>query len=351
MSQRLRLFACAVTCFVTGLFISTSVFADKDHHHKKSHHHKQKLAVEKVKNGLSVIVLGSGAPIALPNGRASAGYMIMVNGEPRILMDVGGGVYQRIGDAGLNIANLDRVLISHLHIDHMGDITPIVKSIYFHNRAKNQTRSDVIHFYGPDAAPESAPPPALDFDATTTFTDGHFHQNTGLQRYLHRFAPAIGAGTFNYMAHDIAHNNAMPMKTVFESDDGLVVKAIGVPHGPVPSLAFRVEYDGKSIVYSGDTSSTSANDNMINLSQNADLLIYDTAILDDAQPPFSILHTTPTRIGEVASAANVKKLVLSHLTPSTDQNIKAVKKSVRRAGYHGSLKVARDLQVYNLHDD
>lgn len=333
------------TILFSMCFFTTALFADDDER-KKS-----KLAIDKVKPGLSVMVLGSGGPMTLPNGRAGSGFMIFVDGTPRILMDAGGGVYKRIGDAGINIADLDTVLITHMHIDHMSDLDSIVKSIFFHNIMKGQTRSTPIHFYGPGAAADTAPKPARDYHATTAFVDGHFHEEVGLNRYLHFFAGAIGAGEFSYTAQDVSQNPAMPMKTIIETDDGLIVKAIGVPHGPVPALAFRIEYDGKSVVWSGDTSSNSANSNMVALSQNTDLLIYDTAILDTTPPPFSILHTTPARIGEVASAANVKKLVLSHLTPQTEGNLKLVKTQIREAGYHGAMKVAKDLKVFNLHDE
>jgi len=338
-----RLVLLVITLMV--FFVSPAIADDREDD-KKS-----KLAIDKVKNGLSVMVLGSGGPMTLPNNRAASGFMIFVDKKPRILMDAGGGVYKRIGDAGINIADLDTVLITHMHIDHMADLDAVVKSIYFHNLLKNKTRSHPIHFYGPGAAPEGAPGPARDYHATTSFVDGHFHKEEGLNRYLHFFAGAIGAGEFNYVAHDVSQNLALPTKTIIETADGLVVKAIGVPHGPVPALAFRVEYDGKSIVWSGDTSSTSVNNNMVNLSNNTDLLIYDTAILDTTRPPFSILHTTPNRIGEVADEADVKKLVLSHLTPQTENNLKLVKRQIREAGYRGKLKVAKDLKVYNLHDD
>ena len=129
----------------------------------------------------------------------------------------------------------------------------------------------------------------------------------------------------------------------------MVIKTIGVPHGPAPALAFRIEYEGKSVVYSGDTTSLSPNGNMIEIARDADLLIYDTAILDDTGPPFSMLHTTPTRMGEVARDANVKHLVLSHITPTTGPNLKTVIKSVRNAGYSEKITVARDLKVFNLH--
>lgn len=91
---------------------------------------------------------------------------------------------------------------------------------------------------------------------------------------------------------------------------------------------------------------------MVALSQDVDLLIYDTAITETlpANPLFHVLHTEPRRLGEVAAAANVKKLVLSHITPVTETRIKEVKKVIRE-NYSGKIKVAKDLKVYNLGDD
>jgi ribonuclease BN (tRNA processing enzyme) len=156
----------------------------------------------------------------------------------------------------------------------------------------------------------------------------------------------------------LAYNPA----TLYEQDD-LVIKAVGVNHGPVPALAFRIEYAGKIIVYSGDTSSRSSTPdgtplanggNMVAISEGADLLIYDTAIMDDAPAAlpgdavFFGLHTTPTRIGEVAAQAQVGELLLSHLTPITEPNLAEVKQLIRTQGYQGKMKVARDLMVINL---
>jgi ribonuclease BN (tRNA processing enzyme) len=92
----------------------------------------------------------------------------------------------------------------------------------------------------------------------------------------------------------VEHDNNLGVRTIYD-EDGLVIKTIGVPHGPAPSLAFRIEYQGKSVAYSGDPTSLSPNGNMIEISRDADLLIYDTAILDETGAPFSLLHTTPGR--------------------------------------------------------
>jgi len=326
------------------LAVIPSVHADRDDHSKKS-----KLAVEKVKNGLSIMVLGSGSPSAQPDGRASAGYMVFIDKKPMILIDAGGGVYQRIADSGMKIHSLDSVLISHLHVDHAGDIDPIVKAMFFHNRLAGFPRdpAKVLHFFGPDKAPANAPPPALRFPTTSDFINAHFDESVGVEAYLHDFAQVIGAIPLNFDVTSVAHDNSLGVRTIYDKN-GLVVKVIGVPHGPAPSLAFRIEYNGKSIAYSGDTTSKSANGNMIEIAREADLLIYDTAILDGTGLPFSMLHTTPTRMGEVARDANVKHLVLSHITPITEPNLDEVEDSIEATGYEGKITVAKDLKVFNL---
>jgi ribonuclease BN (tRNA processing enzyme) len=314
---------------------------------------KKRLAVDRVaSNGLSIMVLGSGAPAAQPNGRASAGYMIFLDGKPKVLMDVGGGVYQRIADSGMNINPLEIVLLSHLHVDHVGDVDPIVKALFFHNRLAGFPRDPdmTLHFFGPDKAPDGAPAPALRFPTTERFIHAHFDGTDGVEAYLNDFSQVIGQIPFNYDTVSVEHDNSLGVRTIYEKD-GLVIKAIGVPHGPAPALAFRVEYKGKSIAYSGDTTSLSANGNMIEISRDADLLIYDTAIMDDTGLPFSAVHTTPTRIGEVARDANAKRLVLSHITPITEPNLGQVKQLIRDAGYYGKIGVAKDLRVYNMHVD
>ncbi len=328
----------------------------------------KRLAVSKVKGPLSVIVLGSGGPMATPSGRASAGYLIFTDGKPRILMDAGGGTFQRLAASGANVADLDIILLSHMHIDHMADLPPIVKTIYFHARRKNIAngipfppgRTAPIRIFGPGAngipfPPSSGLPDVPQYPSTSAFVNGLFNPTTGLDRYLHIFSRAISGGIFKYSVEDISPDWKNFGEKTLVNEGGLVIKAVGVNHGPVPALAFRIEYKGETIVYSGDTSSRG--NNMIALSQGADMLIYDTSITDTlpaARPgdrAFFALHTTPTRMGQVAAAADVHKLVLSHLTPITEPRIKEVKKLIRAAGFEGKIATARDLEVFNLGKD
>src|ERR1700722_6910477 len=71
------------------------------------------------KPGMEVVVLGSGGPRAF--GRAGSSFIIVLDGQPRILMDIGPGAFLRIGELRLDLKKVDTILLSHLHIDHSGD--------------------------------------------------------------------------------------------------------------------------------------------------------------------------------------------------------------------------------------
>jgi ribonuclease BN (tRNA processing enzyme) len=356
--------------------LSTSVMADKSRD-------------SEVEGSLSVMVLGSGGPMAVSNGRASAGYLIFTDGKPRILMDVGGGTFKSLAMSGTVIPKLDTILLSHLHIDHTADMSAMVKTIYFHARGAGIARTAPINIYGPDAnsIKDSNYFPGTSvhqYPATSEYAADHYAMPNGAERYLYAFAQAIDTtpagdhGEFKWTATDLPAApmappagpglppTPAPVHTVLAEDgtgatytdgaacaasgrdDCLVIKSIGVVHGPVPAVGYRIEYKGHSIVYSGDTSSKT--NNMVTLAQGADLLIYDTSILDVAPSPvFQALHTTPARMGAVAAAAGVKTLVLSHLTPITEPNLAAVKAEIATE-FSGHIRAARDLKVYNLDD-
>ncbi|MFW2439352.1 MAG: MBL fold metallo-hydrolase [Arenicellales bacterium] len=346
---------------LTMAFLSPLALADDDD-----------LAVNEVEGSLSVMVLGSGGPIATAEGRASAGYLIFTDGKPRILMDVGGGTFQRLAKSGTNIKDLDIILLSHLHADHTGDLTPVIKTLYFHNNLAGTGRTAPVRIYGPavtalphdDTGKVTYPNGLPVYPSTADYVDGHYSiSDGGVERYLTAFVKGIsgGASNFSYTANDLSSRIPNASIETLLDEGGLVIKSIAVDHGPVPAVAFRVEYKGHSIVYSGDTGTKGigpnnlGQGNMATISQEADILIYDTAVMEvgDAPPNplFHLLHTQPSLIANVAIEANVKKLVLSHLTPVTSPRVKEIKKIIKRAGFKGKIKSAKDLKVYNLGDD
>src|SRR5580698_5576521 len=102
-------------------------------------------AASPAKAPLEVVVLGSGGPRAF--GRAGSSFIVVVDGMPRILVDAGPGAFLRIGELDLDLEKVDTVLLTHLHIDHSGDL-----AAFFNARALTSDEAIAYRVFGPDGA-------------------------------------------------------------------------------------------------------------------------------------------------------------------------------------------------------
>jgi ribonuclease BN (tRNA processing enzyme) len=268
---------------------------------------------------LELTVLGSGGPRSF--GRAESGYLVSVDGVARILIDVGPGAAVRLGEMGIDLRHLDTVLLTHLHIDHSGDLPGFVKS-----RDLSYGEPLTFRIFGPGGGG--------DYPATTAFVDRLFGSH-GAFAYLPRFRNPL-----ELAAVDLPVAAGEPLHDVLR-EEGLRVTSIAVDHDDVPAVAFRVEHAGHALVVSGDLASK--NDNLARLADGADLLVYDAAVLDPPGSPQKLydLHTTPSRIGEIAARAHVRSLLLSHLAPAVEKSGVAVLRSIA-ASYAGPVRLATD---------
>jgi ribonuclease BN (tRNA processing enzyme) len=129
---------------------------------------------------------------------------------------------------------------------------------------------------------------------------------------------------------------------IVDENGGLVVEEIATHHGDCPSVAYRISYRGVIVVFSGDMDA-SALPNLVQLAKNADLLIFNCAVLDPPGSPSQLydLHTPPKKIGEAAKQSGVKRLLLSHLAPDVEGQQPAVRQSIR-ASFAGPVAFATD---------
>ena len=270
-------------------------------------------------SAFELVVLGSGGPRGF--GRAASSYAVFIDGTARILVDAGPGAFVRLGELGIDFDALDTLLLTHLHIDHTGDVAAFVKS-----RDLSSDGPMTFRFFGPSGAGE--------YPSTTAFIDRLFGAQ-GAFAYLPKFRNEL-----KLVAVDLPAQAASPIHEVLR-EDGLRVTSIAVDHEDVPAVAFRIEHAGHALVVSGDLASK--NDNLARLAAGADLLVYDTAVLDPPGSPKKLydLHTAPRRIGEVAAAARVKSLLLSHLPPMVEKAKATVLRSVR-ASFKGPARFAED---------
>src|SRR5262245_34544279 len=74
---------------------------------------------------VAVQILGSGGPKANPF-RSSSSYLLWVDGQARLLVDMGGGAHHRFGQARAKIEDLSLLAVSHLHPDHVSDLPALL---------------------------------------------------------------------------------------------------------------------------------------------------------------------------------------------------------------------------------
>src|ERR1700678_4507549 len=269
---------------------------------------------------LEVVVLGSGGP--RPFGRGGSSYIVEVEGTPRILVDAGPGAFIRIGELGLDLSAVDTVLLTHLHIDHAGDLPA-----FFNARALTADGPITYRIFGPDGA-------GL-FPKTSRFVD-LLVGDGGAFAYQKTF----GADE-SFAVRDLPINLDPALNKIVDRD-GLVVEEIATHHGDCPSVAYRISYKGAVLVFSGDMDA-SALPNLVRLAKEADLLIFNCAVLDPPASPSQLydLHTPPKKIGEAARESGVKSLLLSHLAPDVESQEDAVRKSIA-ASFAGPVAFATD---------
>jgi ribonuclease BN (tRNA processing enzyme) len=289
------------------------------------------------RQGVQVQVLGSGGP-ELQTGRASSGYLIWIEGKPRVLVDLGGGAALRFGESGATTSDLDVILLTHLHADHTADLPALIKSSRF------EKRTAPLPIYGP-VGNKFMP-------STVAFVRALFDNTRGAYRYLGGALSPLSKDTYKLQPHNVRQKRSALGTQLRETTDiipvfsnaRLSIRAIPVEHGQIPALAWRINVEGKSVVFSGDMNGDSGN--LEHLAQGADLLIAHHAVPEGAAGVARRLHMPPSVIGRIAEKAAVKQLVLSHRMLRTLGKEEATIEIIREH-YAGPLTLANDLDCFS----
>jgi ribonuclease BN (tRNA processing enzyme) len=276
---------------------------------------------------LGLLVLGSGGP--RPFGRASTSYLVEVDGTPRVLIDAGPGAFLRLGELNASLEHVDTVLLTHLHIDHTGDLPAMLLA----RTLTARTPAVRLTVFGPAAAGQ--------FPNTSRFLNLLF-ENAGAWEYEKTF----GADQTLH-AVDLPIDLKSPQRQIAELNS-IRISAIATHHGDCPSVAYRIDYNNESIVFSGDMD-PSALPNLIKLAKGCSLLVFHCVVLDQPNSPAQLyaLHTPPKPIGEAARDAGAKQLLLSHIAPAIEDASQSVLASIK-ASYKGPVTFAHDKTVVSL---
>ena len=277
--------------------------------------------------GVAIQILGSGGPRA-GTGRASASYLVWVDGRSRVMVDAGGGSFVRFGEAGAQLADLDLLAISHFHPDHVTDLPGLLW-------LSDAVRQAPLRVAGPSG--NDAFPP-LPF-----FLSQLFDPEQGAFQILSGTLGGPGRGV---LLDPVTVEVGRSGPRLILQERGLTVHALPVPHGNVPALAYRVEAQGTTIVFSSDQNGRDPR--FVDFSREATALVMHLAVPPNRSGPVSNLHAPPATVGQVASDASVQQLILSHLfvhdrPADLDGSLAEIK-----SRYDGVVRVGEDLTCYPL---
>jgi ribonuclease BN (tRNA processing enzyme) len=280
------------------------------------------------RQGVYLQVLGSGGPIA-DDERASSAYLVWQDGRSRIMVDAGGGAFLRFGEAGARFDELDHIAISHFHTDHSADLVTFLKTGYFSDRRRP------LGISGPS---EGGPFPSLENYLHSLLGKG------GAYGYLGGYLDGSqGLVRIDPVTLDAGSRRSIP---VADLDDGNIrITGTGVPHGIVPTIAYRVQIGGKSLVFASDQNGS--DESFAGFARNADVLVMHMAVPENADGAGRALHAPPGRIGEIAAAAGAGSLVLSHFMARSLRDLDGNVALVRRH-FDGPVHVAGDLACIPL---
>ena len=269
---------------------------------------------------LAVQILGSGGN-RVNRDRASASYLVWIAGQGKILVDAGGGAFLRFGQTEAGVANLSLIAISHLHPDHVSDLPALLWS------PGGGEKRPPLYVAGPSG---NAVVPSF-----STFLSRLFDQKDGAFPMLGGWMGGSGRWGVALDAVVIDATKREP-SAVFSRED-VTVTAIGVPHGNIPTLAYRVQAQTKTIVFSSDQNGDDPT--FVEFARGADVLVMHMT-RSGSEPDPDRLHASPDVVGQIARDARVGRLVLSHINfVDLEPAIAKVMKY-----YTGPLTVGADLE-------
>ena len=266
-------------------------------------------------------ILGSGGPFGM--GRAAAGYLVWIDGVARVMVDAGGGTFTRFHEAGAQIGDLDLLALSHFHPDHASEVPALL-------------------WVQPTDMTISGPSGNEGFPSVSEYVTGLFGREGVFRR--------VTAGGEELETITIDVTSGEPME-VF-SDESIRVRGLGVPHGNVPAVGYRIDVGDVSMAFSSDQNGSDPA--FAEFASGVDVLVVHAAVPETASGFGATLHAKPSVWGQMATDAGVGTLVLSHLSriaprdPQTAGGGGALpgfseRLSHVRSRYRGPIVIAEDL--------
>ncbi len=281
-----------------------------------------------------VTLLGTGVPTPRPDRFGPS--TLIEAGDQKLLIDAGRGATIRLYEIGVPIGRIDALLLTHFHSDHTVGIPDLWLTGWLQSHFA--TRSSPFRVIGP----------------------------RGTRTLMSHLEKAYAADIEIRLEDErLPADGVAVIATEFDCDctayekDGVKVTAFEVDHGDVikPAYGYRIEYDGRVVVISGDTR---PNANVLKHGAGADLLIHEVAIVrpDLASEPFiqriMAHHTSAYEAGQIFDHAKPKLAAFTHLVFLASDSVPPASLddliAETRRSYAGPLAIGEDLMSFEIGD-
>jgi ribonuclease Z len=248
-----------------------------------------------------LIILGSAASV--PDAAHDTVGQVLCGLDWAVLVDCGGSPVYKLAQVGIELESIQAVILTHKHADHIYGLPLLVQGLWLGGRTAP------LPIFGPREAINTS------------------------QRLLALFGLSERADIFSLDWHPVPLREARHVLAI----EGVEIRATPVDHREVQALAYRFENTGtgRRIVYSGDTEPCPE---LVKLASGANLLLHEAS---GALPG----HSSPAQAAEIASAAGVETLALTHY-PVREVDLEAWRRSA--VGFPGRVVLAHDGDRYPL---
>lgn len=285
---------------------------------------------------MRVIALGTGRPYVRPS-QANTGWLVELGNGDKFMFDFGFGTQMRFAALEIPYQDLTAYFASHLHTDHVGDFPQIWVGSWVGGR------TSPLIVYGPSGL-------------RAEHGIRHFIQKQ-LESYAWDTATRVPFLPASGELVDVHEFDYAKVSLIYEKNDVRIKSfpAIHILDGPV---GFRLEWNGLTLVYSGDTV---PNGFLVDNARNADLLIHETyntvdqLVARTGHDPkggakvTSQIHTDPSDVGRILQMCSPRQAAVFHFYNDFDTAAE-IEACIRKA-YKGPLALTQDLMVFNVTEE
>ena len=286
---------------------------------------------------MRLICIGSGNP-PIRRGQAATGWLVQLGNGDNFIFDAGGGVVGNLWSLEIHPAYLDKLFLTHLHLDHVGGVLPLFD-------AMGWARNTPLHIWGASGATPELGTAAFcrNLEAASLW---HTTSKKGL----------VPSGGMSIVAHEFDYGQLSaenPRILVYDESD-VRIYAFPVAHIIVGAVAYRLEWKGLSMTFHGDGEPCAFEAEQ---AQGVDVFMHEAFL--DAETfsaknniPLPIArnvagaHSTPDRLGRLFDIAKPILGVAYHYFQG-DDTIDPFFDNLAKT-YDGPVALAQDLTVINV---